>query len=142
VLLALAIDSTYWLVRLTDIPLFASERATMRIAGVPLVWLLLMAAIAFQQWWDARKPGVDQKTIYFITFGLMLIDLWSNLKVWRPVEIKPYFEPVVLNIAGNSVVNHIDLPYTNTLLIGLGLTLTTALFLFYSSWREVRKESL
>jgi hypothetical protein len=138
--LALAIDSTYWIIRLTDIPLFASERSTMRIVALPLVWLMLVAAILFQEWWNTQNMGTSQKIVALIVLGFVFIDLWSNLKIWRPSEVKSYFAPVVMNIAGNSVANHADPLYFTVLWIGLGITLVTAAFLLLMSWRERKKQ--
>jgi hypothetical protein len=133
---ALAIGSTYWLVRITDIPLFGSERAVMRMISVPIVWLLLVGAILFQEWWNGRKFQASQQVAALMILVLMFIDLWSNIKVWRPSEIKQYFAPVVMNIAGNSVANHADPQYMLVLSVGLGITLVTAIFLIVMSWRE------
>lgn len=140
-ILALSIDSTYWFIRLTNIPLFASERGTMRIAGLPFVWLLLVAALAFQKWWKTHAMGTAQKWTALAALGFIWIDLWSNLKIWRPAEMKGYFEPTPLNLAGNSVANHPDPLYTTTLLLGLGLTLLTAAVLFALSWREQKRNA-
>jgi hypothetical protein len=135
-LTALSIGSTYWLVRITDIPLFGSERAVMRMISVPVVWLMLVGAILFQEWWNGEKFQTSHQIAALMILVLMFIDLWSNIKVWRPSEIKQYFAPVVMNIAGNSVANHADPPYMLVLSIGLGITLVTAIFLIVMSWRE------
>jgi hypothetical protein len=138
VLTALSIGSTYWIVRLTGIPLFASERAVMRMISVPIVWLFLIGSILFQDWWNKHKPEIAQQAAAVMGLGLMFIDLWNNMKIWRPSEIKQYFVPVAMDIAGNGVVNHSDPPYLLVLSIGLGITMTTAGFLLIISWREAR----
>jgi hypothetical protein len=135
-LMALSIGPTYWLVRVTGIPLFASERAVMRMISVPVVWLLLTGSILFQEWWNGRKFQTSHQIAALMVLFLMFIDLWSNIKVWRPSEIRQYFEPVMMNIAGNSVANHADPEYMLILSAGLGITLVTAIFLIVMSWRE------
>jgi hypothetical protein len=84
--------------------------------------------------------GTSQKIVALIVLGFVFIDLWSNLKIWRPSEVKSYFAPVVMNIAGNSVANHADPLYFTVLWIGLGITLVTAAFLLLMSWRERKKQ--
>lgn len=135
-LTALSIGSTYWLVRITGIPLFASERAVMRMISVPVVWLILVGSILFQEWWNEKKLQASHQIAALMLLVLMFIDLWSNIKVWRPSEIKQYFAPVVMNIAGNSVANHADPEYMLVLSAGLGITLVTGAFLILMSWRE------
>jgi len=137
-LIALSIGSTYWAVRMTGIPLFASERAIMRMISVPIVWFFLIGSILFQQWWNEKKFETSQQFVALMVLGLMLIDLWNNLKVWRPAEIKQYFAPVTMNIAGNSVANHADPQYFFVLTIGLAITLVTAILLIVMSWRETQ----
>jgi hypothetical protein len=134
--MALSIGSTYWLVRITGIPLFASERAVMRMISVPIVWFFLIGSLLFQEWWNGRKFQTSHQIVALMILFLTFIDLWSNIKVWRPSEIAQYFSPVVMNIAGNSVANHADPPYMLVLSAGLGITLVTALFLIIMSWRE------
>jgi hypothetical protein len=139
VLTALSIGATYWVIRLTGIPLFASERAVMRMVSVPVVWLFLVGSILFQQWWNQHKLEMVHQAAALLGLGLMFIDLWSNIRIWRPSEIKQIFVPVSMNIAGNSVANHPDAPYMLILSIGLGITLLTAIFLMIMSWRETKR---
>jgi len=138
VLMVLSVGSTYWIVRMTGIPLFASERATMRMVSVPVVWLFLIGAISFQIWWNQRKFTISHQAAALMGLSLMFIDLWSNMRVWRPTQIKQYFVPVTMNVAGNSVANHPDPDYFFILAVGLGITIVTALFLIFISWRETR----
>jgi hypothetical protein len=137
-LIVLSIGPTYWIVRATRFPLFASERAIMRMISVPVVWLFLVGTIRFQEWWNQKSFGTSHQVVAFAGLSLLFIDLWSNLKMWRPMEVKQYFVPVPMNIIGNSVANHADPDYFLVLSIGLGITLLTAIFLIAMSWREIR----
>ncbi|HSL45232.1 MAG TPA: hypothetical protein VK897_17495 [Anaerolineales bacterium] len=138
VLTALSIGSTYWIVRITGIPLFASERAIMRMISVPMVWLFLIGSISFQTWWNGKGFGTSHQLVALAGLGFLFIDLWSNMKVWRPSEIKQYFLPVDMDITGSSVANHADPSYLLVLAIGLGITLLIAIFLTAMSGREIR----
>jgi hypothetical protein len=138
VLIALSIGSTYWIVRLTRIPLFASERAAMRMISVPVVWLILIGCITFQEWWNGKKFEMSHQIVALMTLVLMFIDLWSNLKAWRPSEIRQYFTPVTTNVTASLVANHADPQYFTVLGIGLSITLITGIFLITMAWRETR----
>jgi hypothetical protein len=138
VLIALSIGSTYWIVRLTGIPLFASERAAMRMISVPVVWLILIGCITFQEWWNGKKFEMSHQIVALMTLVLMFIDLWSNLKAWRPSEIRQYFTPITMTVTGNLVANHTDPQYFMVLGIGLSITLITGIFLITMAWRETR----
>jgi hypothetical protein len=141
-LFALSMGSTYWIVRLTGIPLFASERAAMRMICVPMVWFILVGSILFQEWWNAKKLEFGHQVAAIMSLGLMVIDLWSNLKAWRPAQIRDIFAPITMNISGNAVANHSDPAYILVLAIGLGTTLMTAIFLLAMSWRESKSRQI
>lgn len=138
--LALGIDSTYWLFRLTGVPLFASERAIMRIVAVPMVCFMLMGAIAFQQWWKRANLTSAHKLAALVLLGYLVIDLWAHLKIWRPREIKAYFPPVAFELPPHSIAIVHDPVYLNVLLAGLLLTLATIAVLAGLSFYEQRKK--
>jgi hypothetical protein len=104
--------------------------------SVPVVWLILVGCITFQEWWNEKKFEINHQTVALMTLVLMFIDLWSNLKAWRPSEIRQYFTPVTMNVAGKLVANHADPQYSLVLGIGLSVTLVTAIFLLVMAWRE------
>jgi hypothetical protein len=135
-LVALSVETTYWVIRATSIPLFDSERATMRILGVPMVWLFILSAILFQEWWNRRDFAIHHRVIALGTLIFMAIDIVSNMNAWSPSIIRDYFIPVEMNITGNAVANHSDPVYVLTLGIGFLLTLGTATFLVYQSFKE------
>jgi hypothetical protein len=70
------------------------------------------------------------------TLVFMAIDIVSNMNAWSPSIIRDYFIPVEMNITGNAVANHSDPVYVLTLGIGFLLTLGTATFLVYQSFKE------
>ena len=93
ILTALSIETTYKIVRMTDIPLFASERATVRIISVPVVCCLLVGAILFQEWWNKINTGYHRQMIAFMVLVFMFIDLRSNMRVWHPSGYTTIFFP-------------------------------------------------
>ena len=98
--------------------------------------MILVGCITFQEWWNNKKLEMSHEIVALMTLGLMFIDLWSNLKAWRPSEIRQYFTPVPINVTGNLVANHADPQYFLVLGIGLFVTLITAVLLIAMSWRE------
>lgn len=140
-LVALSIETTYWVIRATGIPLFDSERATMRILGVPMVWLFIVSAVLFQEWWNRKNIELHHRVIALGSLVFMVIDIVSNMNAWSPSVIRDYFMPVEMIIAGNAVANHSDPIYLLTLGIGLSLSIGTAIFLLYQSFKEYRVKS-
>lgn len=139
-LIALSIETTYWIVRATGIPLFDSERATGRILGVPMVWLFIVSATLFQEWWNSQKFNFTNQVIALIALVFMVIEIVSNMNAWSPSVIRNYFTPVEMNISGSSVANHLDPIYLLTLSIGLFLTIGTGIFLVLKTYKEKRNK--
>jgi hypothetical protein len=135
----LALGGNYWLVRESGIPLFGSERVTSRMISVPITILMILAVIFFQRWLQSQYEKRLVLTMAGFSFTVLLFsDLWENLKLWQLNNYAGYFAPVTLNLDGNSVANRSDPAYYTVILIGLGITALTALFLLLMNWRERR----
>jgi hypothetical protein len=141
-LVALSFDSFYWIIRLTNIPIFASERASMRIIGAPMVLFILLASIFFEQKWHGKIRTTSEKTVAIAAITYMFIDLWSNLTIWRPGEIRLHYPVLLVNLSGNSIANHSDPQYTIIMITGLVITIFTAIFLLTMSIGVKRKQSM
>jgi multisubunit Na+/H+ antiporter MnhC subunit len=139
---ALSFDSFYWIIRLTNIPIFASERASMRIIGAPMVLFILLASIFFEQKWHGKIRTTSEKTVAIAAITYMFIDLWSNLTIWRPGEIRLHYPVLLVNLSGNSIANHSDPQYTIIMITGLVITIFTAIFLLTMSIGVKRKQSM
>lgn len=137
--LFLSMGSNYWLARDSGIPLFGSERVTSRMVSVPITILMILAVIFLQRWLQAQYEKRHVLWLAGFSFVLFLFsDLWENLQLWQLNGYAGYFTPVTLNLNGNSIANRPDPPYYTVILIGLGITGLTALFLLLMNWRERR----
>lgn len=136
VIVILSIGSTYWLLRLSDIPLFGSERITARMISLPLVLFLIMAAVNFQTWLNQYQSVRWYRLMFLGLLGVLIIDLYNHLRIWRLRESALRSGPSPLDPSGSLLANHSDPAYTTVLLAGLAITLLTALFLAFMSARE------
>jgi len=117
------------------IPFFASERVSARMIAVPLVLLIFISTIYFQEWINTKRHPLIRPGI--LAGSLILVnDLWSHLKIWRVNVVAQFLHHYKFTTEGNSVANHEDPLYITTLLIGLTLTIFSATFLLFKSWQE------
>jgi hypothetical protein len=72
--------------------------------------------------------------------GLLIIDLYNNLRIWRLQETAKYFYRIPLDVPSSALANHSDPTYIASLLIGLLITIITASLLVIMSLREKRVE--
>jgi hypothetical protein len=138
--LFLSMDSNYWLIRDSEIPLFGSERVSARMIAVPITFLIILAVIFFQKWLNEhyhRLPVLAASGIFLI---FLASDLWENLKLWRISDRDNYFQPIPVDLSGSIAANHLDPLYYTVIGIGLGITILVAVFLIFMSWREHRLE--
>ena len=120
---------------LFNFPLFASERVSARMIAVPFVLLMLIAAIYFQDWLNNTKHPLAKLGV-LIGLPIFVSDLWGHLKIWKVDVIIQFFHPYVFKADGNSLANHADPLYINTLLVAAVITILSALFLLFQSWRQ------
>ena len=97
---------------------------------------MILASINLQTWLDKTRPGVWQKVVFTGLLGILVVDLFNNLRVWRLAESAVFFGSSPVDPAGSLIGNHPDPAYSMVLLAGLGLTLITAIFLSSMSIRE------
>ncbi|MCD4672343.1 MAG: hypothetical protein K8R77_06755 [Anaerolineaceae bacterium] len=141
VLFVFSIGRVYRLVRLIPIPLLAGERASIRMIILPVVTLLILAAIEFQAWLRERKlDPVLQVSSLGILF-LLGHDLWQHLKVWQVTNAVEAFPVARVDLTLKVVGNHPDPAYTNMLVIGAvvsALTLAALIVLWVRERRAAR----
>lgn len=124
---------------LFNFPLFASEQVSARIIAVPFVLLMLIASIYFQDWLNKTTHPLAKLGV-LIGLPIFVSDLWDHLKIWKVDVIIQFFHPYVFKADGNSLANHADPLYINTLLVGAGITILSALFLLFQSWRQKKPQ--
>jgi len=137
----LSVGRIYRAVMLIPFPLLSAERVSARMLILPFVFFLLLGAMNFQRWLDARRLRPEFQLIGLAAWGLVLHDLWQHLKLWRVNVAFEAFPLTPVNLATKTVSNHPDAPYTNLLAAGLALTLLTACGLGYMLWRSRKRRA-
>ncbi|MBT3336635.1 MAG: hypothetical protein HN855_06400 [Anaerolineae bacterium] len=123
----------------SQLPFLSGERMITRMAILPIVVLMVMAAIQFQRWLDTRHLSLIEALVFFIPFLFLVNDLRQHYLAWNVRELAKFFDPVIMNVIGNSLSDHQDTLYTNTLVTGLFISIATALFLLSRLWTERKK---
>ena len=142
VLFLFSIGRVYRLVRLLPIPLLDGERVSIRMIILPMVVLLVLAAIQFQDW--LRKQNPDP-ILHVSGLGLLFLlghDLWQHLKVWQVTNAVEAFPVARVDLTLKVVGNHPDPAYTNMLAIGAAvsvLTLAALIVLWVGERRKAAK---
>ncbi|HEU0296431.1 MAG TPA: hypothetical protein VFR47_27090 [Anaerolineales bacterium] len=137
VVFLLSIGQNYKLIILLNIPLFATERVTSRLIGLPLVVLIMISAFFLNEWLQGKPAFLRYVLAVFGLFWLVR-DLFLHVKFWgvkavSQALIKGYGRVLV---QGNSISNHSDPPYMGILMIGMVLTLVFSLLLAVLVYRE------
>ena len=107
--------------------------------GLPLVVVILIAVIYFQNWLDEKH--VTRFVVWALGFSMLLLignDLWTHAEIWNLESMCAALGPAELMLDGSSVGNHPDQPYFMIIILGTLLSTLTGLFLLYRSWREHR----
>ncbi len=120
-----SIGRVYRLVRLIPIPLLAGERATFRMIILPVVILLILAAIEFQAWLNEREHTPILQVSMLGGFFLIGHDLWQHLKVWQVTNAVGAFDVARVDLTLKVVGNHPDPAYTTILAIGAAVSALT-----------------
>ncbi len=130
----------YRLVRLIPIPLLSGERASIRMLILPVVVLLVLAALELQTWLNTRK-WVTVERIALLAFPVVIFhDLWQNLKAWQVTNAFAAFPNTPVNLAIKTVANHPDPQYTGLVAVGAAASLVSLLVLLGLVWRERRQK--
>jgi hypothetical protein len=132
----LSVGHLYRILRLVPIPLLSGERASIRMIILPVVVLLILAAVELQTWLRQR----NLRSVEAVAgLGLLLVlghDLWQHLKVWQVTNAFTAFPTTPVNLAIKVVANHPDPVYTTTLAIGAAISLASLFVLLYLAWKR------
>ncbi len=130
-----SIGSIYQPIFNSPIPFADSQRAPTRFIIVPVVFLIILAAIQFQSFlseWDPK--GWEKMVILLFGEALMAYDLIYHSRVW---SISNYgISKRATNIIHVAVANTSNPAYTATLIIGFTCTMVTLCILFFLAYRE------
>lgn len=137
-MVALSLGSAYRVVRLFAIPMLDGERYTARLFSLPLLVLIVMAATAIDRALSDPIVAAKRRLAMLGALVFVAIDIAASVRLWRVAVSSGLFGPTPFNVADAMVANHPDAPYVNMVLLGLGITVTTALVLSALVYREKR----
>ena len=112
---------------LLRLPVLASERIASRMVSLPVTLILIMAAIYINE--RLRSKDITARWLSIIALVFIGNDLYVHGTLWRIKSIVRNFSPQLINLSGNSIVNHSDPQYLAVLYFGAGLSLITLLVL-------------
>jgi hypothetical protein len=118
-------------------PLFSSERVSSRMMSIPITLLIIIGAFYFQEFIRSKNTNAVRWMVGF-SFIIMINELLSNLYMWKIDNVNKVLPQFNLDFPRNSIINHPDPLYHWILLIGLILTLISAITLIVLVWRENR----
>jgi hypothetical protein len=133
-----------FIVRVFTVPPLTGERATVRMLILPLVVLMVYAAIHAQQVIERRGLLPWVQIILLGLVGLAYHDINQHLQVWRVRYLDPMvdlFPKVPFDPAQHTIANHADPLYTNLLLAGLVVAMIALGFLVVQSIRQKNLET-
>lgn len=132
ILTMFSIGSVYRVARFSGVPLLLGERATSRMAGLVLVFLVILAATQIDRL--LRTAGALKRQLAFIGLAFVVIDVAGSIRLQRLAVSSGMFAAGVLNPAAPAYPP--DPTYSRTLLAGLLLTIVTAIALAVLVARE------
>lgn len=130
-------------VRVFTIPPFTGERVTARMFILPLMFVLIQAAIFLQREISERRLPAWVQIMGIGLAGLLFHDLNQHLQAWRIRYLDPMvdlFPKIPFDPAQHTLANHPDPIYTTMLLGGLAVTVITLGFLTVMSLRKQKAE--
>jgi hypothetical protein len=137
----LSIGRIYRIVRFIPVPLFSGERASIRMIILPVVILLVIAAVELQIWLRERKLMVVERLVGVGLLVIIIHDLWQHLKAWQVINAFPAFPNTPVNLAIKVVANHADPPYITSLAVGGAISFISLFVLLFLVWRERRQRA-
>jgi len=132
----LSIGQIYSVINHLPIPLTDSERVSSRFLIVPVVVLITLGSIYFQE--TLIKHGHRSLVERIFSLGVLILlahDLYQHSRIWRVTNMYNLFKSTPVDIR-SSVINHPDPLYFNALTIGTGVTVVTFIVLLYLTIRE------
>ena len=144
----LSVGSIYGtLVELVPIPPFTGERVTARIFLLPLVFLIVLAAVGLQRALDrAHETGrlafFWQRVLLLALPLVIWFDLDRHTQAWsiRYLDGLVYLFPKVPFVEeAHTVANHADAVYTNLMLGGLAVAVPALIVMIVMAVREARR---
>lgn len=123
------------------LPLISSQRVATRLAMVPLVFLMCIAARHLQTHLQDLGRGSRGRVVYLGLLALGFHDLWQHIKLWRVRHMYDLFPQREVDLSLDFVANHPDPPYELALVVGWGVALVTLGLLIALVVRQRRRRA-
>ena len=141
-LFLLSFDQVYRFVFVSiPLPVFTGERVVTRFVSLVIVFVLVLAAIEFQNWLDVHKTS---KFSIFAMIALAILginDLLQNFREWIiQVTSQKYPNDIVSNQQWLVANNYNDQIYIYLIEVGCVITVVSFIFLFLMVMKEIKNE--
>jgi len=134
-MLILSMGKLYQPVTMLPIPLVGAERVSSRFIIMPLVILVMLAAIGFDHWQKKHIRNVSSQAVVMALWGLMTNDILQHARLWRVENMTLLFDQTPVDI-GTQILSRSFPAYEQSLLIGAVITALTLCGLILLAWRE------
>lgn len=118
----LSLGKVYEPINRLPIPLIDAERVSSRFLLVPLVFVMVLAAIQLENWLSLRQWSAWQKLAGLAGLAVVGHDLLQHARLWRVEAMAQVFKPAAVDIRA-AVINHADPPYITALVVGTAAAL-------------------
>jgi ABC-type nickel/cobalt efflux system permease component RcnA len=123
----------------SHIPFADSQRAPTRFIIVPIVFLIILASIQFQNWIkDWNNDRWMEKMAVLIGLAFIGYDLFEHSRAWRLSNLTTKVLERYTDIIQVTLVAHPDSRYILAIIIGLALTVLSFIALAVLAYREKR----
>jgi hypothetical protein len=136
IMTALSIGSTYRIVRALAIPLLEGERYTARLFSLPLAVLIVMAATAVDQLLRDTAAPSWRRAFAMIALTFVALDTAASVRLWRVAVSSGTFGPATFRLEDAVVAQRADPTYVTVILVGLAISVATAVVLAVLVYRE------
>ena len=140
----LSFGPVFMLVRKIPFPLLSGERVSSRMMILPVLFLIMVAAINLQQWINSRRSvsGLVAVSGWVLLAGLCY-SLWRNFEVWTVHNAYQAFSHETFKAFEWFTANRYDdWRYFMTLKRGAAVSVFSAFLLGAFVWNENRREKL
>lgn len=139
VMTAFSLGSVFRVVRAASIPLFEGERYTARMFSLPLFLMIVLAVAALDRPLKQAGALLWHRILACVALALLAIDISASLRLWRVSLSAASFGATAFDPATAAIVQRADPPYSSMLLLGLAISLATAVALMVLVARERRQ---
>jgi hypothetical protein len=128
-MIAFSLGSVFRLIRVTSIPLLDGERYTSRMFSLPLLLMIVMAVTALDRRLKHAGALGWHRVLASVALVFVAIDIAASVRLWRVAVSSGLFRPTPFDISTAALANHVDPAYTTAIVIGLAITVATAVVL-------------